>query len=550
MLLQIRRWLTVRMVLGLAALSAVACNEEAIGGAFVKTPPRIAPVRPVTLAVVHDPNNPSTNTTVTISAVASDPAALASTTISVDDSVVKECTGGSCAHAVVYAPGDHSYSAAGTDTAGKPLTALAATFTVSEPWTSPGPAPQSPHWRHMRTSVIDYRIHYQKEPQKSAEYDWAAAHYDHVTGGLGLLNEYKRRNPTITHSTYDTFWFIPVASAGGTEAWLAANGYNVEDAYLHQAGTTKEKANRITAQQFAGRDYWYYNLGDPGFRTWRNQETRRQMEPNAQGYRSNTIFYDSNSPSTVRKYVPAVTLEYGSYADYFAHYHSLLAEQRSLVPAGYLIPNHAQNFNKAEEMATASIAGGVMIEYENTPFGSGVKEWNNIDRLVADGVVVQFATGVSPGSKNDRRGDVNPGNYNSIAERVLMWEYASYLMVVDPARMDAVFFETYGLNWSHPFSVTWLTAFERDIGLAVAKRSVLTRGTDGVGQEYAVFQREFEYALVLIRPQDGSKYGDPTAAEVTLPPGNWRMLRAEGSLGGPVSSVQLRNSEAVVLFKQ
>jgi hypothetical protein len=115
--------------------------------------------------------------------------------------------------------------------------------------------------------------------------------------------------------------------------------------------------------------------------------------------------------------------------------------------------------------------------------------------------------------------------------------------------MDAVFFETYGLNWSHPFSVTWLTAFERDIGLAVAKRSVLTSGTDGAGQKYAVFQREFEYALVLIRPQDGSTYGDATAVEVTLPPGNWRMLRADGSLGGPVSSVQLRNSEAVVFFK-
>ena len=179
-----------------------------------------------------------------------------------------------------------------------------------------------------------------------------------------------------------------------------------------------------------------------------------------------------------------------------------------------------------------------------------MKEWNAIDGLVAAGAVVQFATGVSPGSKNDQRGDMNPGNYNSIAERVLMWEYVSYLMVADPARMDAVYFESYGLNWSNPFSVTWLKAFERDIGLATGKRSVLTSGTDGAGQGYSVYKREFaNNALVLIRPQGGTTYGDVTGVNVTLPGGTWRMVRADGSLSAGITSVRLRNSEAVVLIR-
>ena len=548
----VRTWLFDPFRCSLLFVTAVACNEEAIGGtippASRRTPPPV--IRPpLTLAVAHAPNNPSTGSPVTISAQASDVGAVATTSIRIDTTLVKECAGGFCLHALPFDTGSHVYSATAIDTSGKTLSAGPGSFTVTEPWTSPPQAPQTPHWRHMRTSVIDYRIHYLKEPQRSAEYDWTAAHYDHVTGGPALLTEYRLRNPTMTHSTYDTFWFIPVTAAAGTENWLSANGYDIESAYLHQAGMPKMKDYRITAQQYAGRDYWYYNLGDPGFRAWRNHETSRLMEPNAMGMRSNTIFFDSNSPSTVRKYVPAATLEYASYDAYFADYHSLLSEQRALAPAGYLIPNHAQNFSKAQEMTTAGIVGGVMTEYENTPYGSGVKEWDLIDQLVAEGVVVQFGTGVSPGSKGDERADMTAGNYNSIKERVLMWEYASYLMVVDPARMNAVFFEPYGLNWSTPFPEIWLKAWERDIGLAVEKRTVLTSGTDGVDQRYTVFKREFENGLVVIRPRQEGRYGEETAVTVTLPAGNWRMVRADGSLGEPVTTARLRNSEALLFLK-
>jgi hypothetical protein len=412
------------------------------------------------------------------------------------------------------------------------------------------PASASPHWRHMRTSTIDYRIHYLNSPQKEKEYDWAAAHYDHVTGGA--LDEYRRRNPTIQHFVYDTFWFIPVTGAGEMEAWLTANGFDVESAYLHVAGTSKTLTNRITAQQFANRDYWYYNPGDPGFRAWRLHRTRSLTEENAQGNASGSLFFDTSSRSTVRKYVPAGTLEYDSWESYFADFHSRLSETRGLVKAGFLMLNQAQHFTKADDVITARIAGGTMTEYGNTPYGNS--RWDEVDQLVSSGVVVQFGTAVSPGSKNNSRYNSNAGNYATIADRVLMWEYASYLMVVDPARMDAVLFETYGLSWSHPFRETWLTAFETDIGLATGPRTVLVSGTDGAGQSYQVFQRPFESGLVLIRPQ-GSRtpqgdfeYGDPSAVAVTPPGGPWRMLLADGTVTEPTTSVQLRTGEAAILI--
>ena len=406
----------------------------------------------------------------------------------------------------------------------------------------------TPHFRHMRTSVVDYRIHYLREPQKSAEYDWAAARFDRVTGGVKLLNAYKTRNPTIGHLTYDKLWFTPVNDAGTAESWLAARGYQVENAYLHRAGTSRTKANRITAQQFAGRDYWYYNLGNPGYRAYRAYRAQQLSSYNGSGYRSDTFFLDSNSNSTIRKYVPATTLEYGSRSGYMNDLYSLLAAQRSDVPAGLVVLNQAQYFTRSDEMVTAGHAGGVMTEFGNTPYGR--PRWDEIDELVSRDVIVHMATGVSPGAKGRQRGDMNAGNYASIKNRVLMWEYGSYLMVVNPNRMDAVFFEPYGLNWSLPFSAAWLRAFEVDLGLALGRRTVLKSGTDGAGQSYQVFTREFSNdALVVIRGQKGTKYGDQTAVRVTLPGGAWRKMRVDGSAGPLVSSARIRNSEALLFLR-
>jgi hypothetical protein len=404
-------------------------------------------------------------------------------------------------------------------------------------------SPTTPHFTHMRAGIIDYRIHYLKEPQKSAEYNWTAARFDRVIGGT--LYEYKKRNPTIRQYVYDYLWFAPVAYAGPAEAWLANNGYNVERAYLHKAGTSRTKANRIKRQQYAGRDYWYYNLGDPGYRAYRAAKANQLSVLSSAGHRAEAYFFDSNSNSTIKKYVPAVTLEYTSGTAYFADLYSLLTAQRNAVPAGVNLLNQAQHFTKPDEMATAAIAGGVMTEYGNTPYGR--PRWAEVDKLVANGVTVHMSTGVSPGSKNAQRADMTAGNYKSIRERVLMWEYGSYLMVADPNRMDAVVFEPYGLNWSKPFSVAWLPAYEIDIGLALAKRSVVKSGKDPAGQFYYVLKREFaNNALVLIRGQGGTQYGNHTGVTVALPGSGWRMLRADGTLTGVVTSVKLRNSEALV----
>jgi hypothetical protein len=206
-----------------------------------------------------------------------------------------------------------------------------------------------------------------------------------------------------------------------------------------------------------------------------------------------------------------------------------------------------------DEQSLSKVAGGTMLEFVNGPYRD--PQWVAVDQAINNGVVVEYGTAIKANHKGNIRYGVTAGNYPSIAERVLMWEYASYLMVVNPNHMDRLYFEPYLGSWDTPMNTVWLDAFEQDIGLATANRNVLTSGKDGAGQSYQVFQRQFENALVLIRPQ-GSKgtsgnyeYGDNSAVSVSLPAGTWRMLLADGTVTAPVTSVKLRCGEAVILMK-
>jgi len=65
---------------------------------------------------------------------------------------------------------------------------------------------------------------------------------------------------------------------------------------------------------------------------------------------------------------------------------------------------------------------------------------------------------------------------------------------------------------------------------------------------YKVFGREFEKALVLVRPSAFISYDDSTARKFKLP-AKMRPLKADGTLGEPTNSISLRNGEAAILIK-
>jgi hypothetical protein len=61
-------------------------------------------------------------------------------------------------------------------------------------------------------------------------------------------------------------------------------------------------------------------------------------------------------------------------------------------------------------------------------------------------------------------------------------------------------------------------------------------------------------ALVIARPQTGwgtQRYDNTSAINIPLPAGEtWLPLHADGTLGAPVTTVELRNAEAAILIEQ
>ena len=503
----------------------------------------------LTLSVAHSPNYPAANTNVTFTAAATPSGAVAATSLTVNGTVVRTCTTATCSWTSQFGAGTHTYSATATDTAGTTVAAGPRSFTI---WPAPSGgsySPTSPHWSHMRVGATDYRIHYKNlAPNQDAEWDWAAGHVDQVVGGS--VDEYKQRNPTMRQVIYDLLWAPRQVDTPAMDQWLQANGYAVENAYLHKSGTSRSPANRLTTTIWNSARF-LTNPGDPGFQAYRRSRTGNLTAMRQSGFQYDGLFIDELGTGVIQYSLPGITLEYGSLGAYYTDFRSVLSDMRQKASNGLIILNTAQ-YRTTEDLAQVATAGASMTEFLNSPYAEAEPGWRDVEKMMSSGAVVQFATGVSSNTKGKVRFDMNAGNYGSIAERVLLWEYASYLMIVDPARMDQLLFDTYGLDWTVPMSTTWLTAFETDIGRALAGRSAFKQGTDAVGQVYTVWSRDFENALVLIRPMKNwahTRYGDPTAIDVTLPSGTWRLLLPDGSVSGPVSTVSLRNAEAVILLK-
>jgi hypothetical protein len=147
------------------------------------------------------------------------------------------------------------------------------------------------------------------------------------------------------------------------------------------------------------------------------------------------------------------------------------------------------------------------------------------------------------------------GSADSAFHRIKMIELASYYMVV-PHSPDKLQLQLVN-EWSRPFSTVWITAQEANIGHPTAARQMLSQSvatTDPFGQQVAVYQRDFDRALVIVRPQTGwgtQRYDDASAISIPLPSSEtWVPLHADGTLGAPVTTIKLRNAEAAILIKK
>ncbi len=102
----------------------------------------------------------------------------------------------------------------------------------------------------------------------------------------------------------------------------------------------------------------------------------------------------------------------------------------------------------------------------------------------------------------------------------------------------------------------WFNALTFNVGQPVGPWSMLLQGTDPSNSAftYRVYQRTYTNALVLFKPLSENSSGaagtiaDNTATTIQLN-GSYRLLNVDGSLGGVITSVSLRNGEGAILVK-
>jgi hypothetical protein len=219
-----------------------------------------------------------------------------------------------------------------------------------------------------------------------------------------------------------------------------------------------------------------------------------------------------------------------------------------------LQPNTAM-YSFAPDFANVTAAGATHMEKSNNPLYSGLPDtWSWIDKLLGASASVNFVDALDYSDMSGVASRLG-GSRDSAFHRMKMVELASYYMVV-PHSPDKLQLQLVN-EWNRPFSTVWITAQEANIGHPTVVRRQVSDGiasTDPVGQRVSVYERDFDRALVIVRPQTGwstQRYDDASAVSVPLPAGEtWLPLHADGTLGAPVTSVKLRNAEAAILIKQ
>jgi hypothetical protein len=421
----------------------------------------------------------------------------------------------------------------------------------------------SPHWPHIRTAVTDFYYSW-----NSSERQWAAQHYDLAMSGSGPA--WKAINPGVQHYAYVLLQstLLPAATPSNgapftqwyddAVRWYATHTqYNIETAFLHRAGQPAVLANRL--KPFGWDTYiWIINPADPGLIAYQTDRFRK-LAANEDG-----LFIDVSGSGDLSRYLQDATGRSSEYTNsgttwpptgqYYTDYVALLRTLKNAVGSKTLQPNTAM-YAFDPDFANVAAAGATHMEKSNNPLYSGLPAtWSWIDKLLGASASVNFVDAIDYSDM----GGVSPrlgGGRDSAYHRIKMVELASYYMVVphSPEKLQLQLVN----EWSHPFSSVWITAQEANIGHPTVVRRQVSAGiasTDPLGQLVSVYERDFDRALVIVRPQTGwgtQRYDDASAVSVPLPTGEtWLPLHADGTLGAPVTSIKLRNAEAAILIKQ
>lgn len=228
--------------------------------------------------------------------------------------------------------------------------------------------------------------------------------------------------------------------------------------------------------------------------------------------------------------------------------------------------NIGDNITDPLSFEQALAANSIVTEHMNKPtnyvFGVNYyqKTIQNLGQITANGGTVDFLgtlCQITPSALVETFPSFTAGNYGSPIDRYRMWTLADYyIMKESPTDAGLVYFNpTLCLGATttpaQDLDAQWLAAYEINVGLPVADPVLLQQGSMSCAADgYGVFSRQYSNALILVRARGGSQcndFGDATAVTVPLET-PMSMLNPDGTLSESMTSVSIRNAEAVILM--
>ena len=453
------------------------------------------------------------------------------------------------------------------------------------------PAPQSPHWSHINLFAYARALFLSNVSPDA--YQWYLSHLDAVeVHGNGPA--IRAKNPTAELFSYqmDLTAFTKDNLVGvSEEVFLHFSEPTVLTFYTLDrtqvvgsvsipgcpAGTALSSGCRVQTHLWNDRRF-VLNPQSTAFQTWKTGKLLGSL--NVYGFpidTSRVLWIDEHAPGfswplsfgyqTVVQSGGGIR-EFGgrrpgnvdfesAYADSVANWLILFSAQATQAGKKVLI-NANENALHPWLLPQVNAVHGMSTESKHRPDGfAGPADYQNYLNLLsglttAGGLVDLHGIWCYTGPAG-----YTSGNYTTAPGRYRMWRLASYYQFKEPAGSAGIVYFNPGFcsdetpstdQWTKDQN-EWLPAYQVDVGTPTGATTLYQQGTAGC--PYQIFGRSYSKALILVRPQDSSAckdFSDSTAATVTLPTPA-QILLEDGTLSAPVTSVTVRNAEAVIAYQ-
>jgi hypothetical protein len=341
-----------------------------------------------------------------------------------------------------------------------------------------------------------------------------------------------------------------VNAQGGSTGVIPAFDYSADlnkDGYLSDAEYARRKSGMNARFVYESRLFFGYygqmrfmtNPASSGLRRWAIDYSKRYLAT-----RSNSagLFVD-NSNGNPMVDDPTCVLE--SLSTYASDYGALLKVVGQAISPDWLMVNTAGGGTQADSAVSQTTA--YFEEFALRPLSTSWRHFQDLAAMVAHRANLNSP---SPYAILDSL----PTGGSPTDSRTQLATLAEYYLLADPTYTFLDFFGGYepGTSWSRH----WCQAVTYNVGKPTGSWSLFASGADpsDIRFSYRVYQRRYTNALVLFKPLSSDSSGqvgslaNNTATYHKLD-GTYRPLRADGTLGSPVTSITLRNGEGAILIK-